>query len=334
MSPRKGSELLGNEVQLTDEDQLRMLHKMMLIREFDLRAIAERTAGRIYGGVHPYVGQEAVAVGICSALRPSDRITSTHRGHGHCIAKGVDINAMMAELFGRVDGCCKGRGGSMHIADFSVGVLGANGIVAGGLPIAAGAALAAQLQGEQGVTACFFGDGAVGEGEFHEALNIASLWKLPLLFVCENNQYASNQAASDQRVVQDISINAAAYGMPGVAVDGNDVVAVHEAGSAAVTRARGGEGPTLIVCNTYRVLFHSMRAIVPSETRDADEIAEWKQRDPIGRYENRLIIKGVATANDVAALRARVARELEDAVAFAESSPFPSPADVRANVFA
>ena len=182
-----------------------MLRTMILIREFDELAIALRVAGKIYGAVHPYVGQEAVAVGVCSTLTVRDCVTSTHRGHGHCIAKGADIRRMMAELFGRVDGYCKGRGGSMHIADFAVGMLGANGIVGGGLPIACGAALAAQLEGRGDVTACFFGDGAAAEGEFHEALNIAAVWKLPIVFVCENNQYAANNAVGVQHPRPDIA---------------------------------------------------------------------------------------------------------------------------------
>src|SRR4030095_16996494 len=223
---------------------------MILIREFDQLAIELRKARRIHGALHPYVGEEAVAVGACAALLPTDRITSTHRGPRHCIAKGADINRMMAELFGRVDGYCKGKGGSMHIADFAIGMLGANGIVAGGMPIACGAALAAQLEGAGGVVACFFGDGATGEGEFHESLNIASVWKLPLLFVCENNQFGADNAVSSVRVVADIALHAPAYGIPGVTVDGNDVLAVREATETAVERARRGEGPTLLHCAT------------------------------------------------------------------------------------
>src|SRR6266404_5636164 len=220
----------GGDTMAVDKPQVaQMLHTMILIREFDELAIQLRVAGKIYGAVHPYVGEEAVAVGVCAALRVTDRITSTHRGHGHCIAKGADINRMMAELFGRVDGYCKGKGGSMHIADFAIGMLGANGIVAGGMPIACGAALAAQLEDAGKVTACFFGDGATGEGEFHETLNIASLWKLPLLFVCENNRYGAGNAVESVRVVGDIALHAPAYGLPGVTVDGNDVLAVRDA---------------------------------------------------------------------------------------------------------
>src|SRR5713101_8021131 len=219
----------GTTVPSGKVELVEILRKMILIREFDLLAIELRKSRRIHGALHPYVGEEAVAVGACSALRATDRVTSTHRGHGHCIAKGADIKRMMAELFGRVDGYCKGKGGSMHIADFSVGMLGANGIVAGGMPIACGAALAAQLDGRGGVAACFFGDGATGEGEFHDTLNIASLWKLPLIFVCENNQYGAGNAVESVRPVTDIAKHAPAYGLPGVSVDGNDVLAVRDA---------------------------------------------------------------------------------------------------------
>src|SRR6059036_2791021 len=206
-------------------DLVVILRQMIMIREFDLLAIELRKAKRIYGALHPYVGEEAVAVGVCAALRPTDRITSTHRGHGHCIAKGADINRMMAELFGRADGYCKGKGGSMHIADFAVGMLGANGIVGCGLPIACGAALAAQMENQGNVVVCFFGDGAAAEGEFHEALNIASVWKLPIVFVCENNQYAANNAVGVQHPSADIATHAVPFGIPGVIVDGNDVLA-------------------------------------------------------------------------------------------------------------
>jgi TPP-dependent pyruvate/acetoin dehydrogenase alpha subunit len=313
---------------------IHMLRTMMLIREFDERAIRLRVAGKIYGAVHPYVGQEAVAVGVCSTLTTSDRVTSTHRGHGHCIAKGADIRRMMAELFGRVDGYCKGKGGSMHIADFAVGMLGANGIVGGGLPIACGAALAAQLEGKGSVTVCFFGDGAAAEGEFHEALNIAALWKLPIVFVCENNQYAANNAVAVQHPRVDIAAHAQAYAMPGVIVDGNDVLEVHGASAEAVTRARRGEGPTLLECKTYRWHFHAMRAAVPPETRPLDEIATWKARDPIARLERHLLDLGSVSAAVLATLRERVTADLDEAVAFAEASPFPDPKHLLVDMFA
>ncbi len=318
-----------------DKPQLvHMLRTMILIREFDERAIQLRVAGKIYGAVHPYVGQEAVAVGVCSTLTTRDRVTSTHRGHGHCIAKGADIRRMMAELFGRVDGYCKGKGGSMHIADFAVGMLGANGIVGGGLPIACGAALAAQLEGRGDVTVCFFGDGAAAEGEFHEALNIAALWKLPIAFVCENNQYAANNAVAVQHPRIEIAAHAGAYDMPGVVVDGNDVLAVRAATTEAVARARRGEGPSLLECQTYRWHFHAMRAAIPPETRPAGEIASWKARDPLARFEHEVLERGVLSAADITALRARVTADLDDAVAFAEASPFPDPKDLLVDMFA
>ena len=313
-----------------------ILRKMILIREFDQLAIELRKARRIHGALHPYVGEEAVAVGACAALRPTDRITSTHRGHGHCIAKGADINRMMAELFGRVDGYCKGKGGSMHIADFAIGMLGANGIVAGGMPIACGAALAAQLEEAGGVAACFFGDGATGEGEFHETLNIASLWKLPLLFVCENNQYGAGNAVESVRAVTDISLHAPAYGMPGVSVDGNDVLAVRDATGEAVERARRGAGPTLIHCKTFRSLFHAMRDVPPPETRSADLLAAWRgrDRDPITRFEDYVTGSGIVTAAEVLAIRGQVKRDLDAAVDFAEASPYPDPKDLLVDMFA
>ena len=315
-------------------DPIEMLRKMILIREFEELAIRLRTAGKIYGAVHPCTGQEAVAVGVCANLTHADRVTSTHRGHGHCIAKGADIGRMMAELFGRIDGYCTGRGGSMHIADFAVGMLGANGIVGGGLPIATGAALAAQLEGRGTVAGCFFGDGAVAEGEFHEALNISSAWQLPIVFICENNQYAANNAISVQHRVTEVAARAGGYGMPGVPVDGNDVLAVGEATRAAVGRARRGEGPTLIECITYRWHFHAMRNAAPPETRPAAEVAAWKLRDPIDRLATDLMARGLITEAALGGLRQQVKIDLEAAVAFAENSPFPDPADLLADMFA
>jgi len=323
-------------VSLTKTELVEIFRKLVLIREFDLLAVELRTAKRIYGAVHPYVGEEAVAVGVCAALRPTDRITSTHRGHGHCIAKGADVNRMMAELFGRVDGYCKGKGGSMHIADFAIGMLGANGIVAGGMPIACGAALAAQLEDAGKVTACFFGDGATGEGEFHETLNIASLWKLPLLFVCENNRYGAGNAVESVRAQVDIALHAPAYGMPGVSVDGNDVLAVHEAAAEAAGRARRGDGPTLIHCKTFRSLFHAMRDVPPPETRSDDLLATWRgrDRDPVTRFEDHLTSRGIVAAVEAQQIRDGVKRDLDAAVAFAEASPYPDPNDLLVDMFA
>jgi len=311
-----------------------LLRKMILIREFDELALNLREGGKIYGTVHPYVGQEAVAVGVCANLTDADRVTSTHRGHGHCIAKGADIQRMMAELFGRVDGYCKGKGGSMHIADFKVGMLGANGIVGGGLPLATGAALAAQLDGKGNVAVCFFGDGAVSEGEFHEALNISSVWKLPIVFVCENNQYAANNAVAVQHRNVDLALHAESYGMPGLTVDGNDVLGVREVSRTAIERARRGEGPTLLECKTYRWYFHAMRAVRPPETRPADEIAAWKARDPIARMSTELISRRVLSESELGGLQRQVQADLEAAVAFAEASPFPDAGDILVDMFA
>jgi TPP-dependent pyruvate/acetoin dehydrogenase alpha subunit len=240
----------------------------------------------------------------------------------------------MAELFGRVDGYCKGKGGSMHIADFAVGMLGANGIVGGGLPIACGAALAAQLEGQGDVTVCFFGDGAAAEGEFHEALNIASVWKLPIVFVCENNQYAANNAVGVQHPRVDIAAHAAAYAMPGVIVDGNDVLEVEAATRDTVTRARRGDGPSLLECKTYRWHFHAMRAVPPPETRPAEEIDAWKARDPIALLEQHVLGRGLLSADEIREMRNRVQTDLDAAVAFAEQSPFPDPKDLLVDMFA
>jgi len=314
-------------------DHITLLHKMMLIREFDELALKLRGSGKIYGTVHPYVGQEAVAVGICANLTNADRVTSTHRGHGHCIAKGADVKRMMAELFGRVDGYCKGKGGSMHIADFAVGMLGANGIVGGGLPLATGAALAAQLDGKGNIAVCFFGDGAVAEGEFHEALNISAVWRLPIVFVCENNHYAANNAVAIQHFTADLAVHASAYGIPGVAVDGNDVLAVRETSRGAIERARRGEGPTLLECKTYRWYFHAMRATPPPETRPADEIAAWKARDPIAKLITELISRRELTESEVGTMLREVRTQLDEAVAFAEASPFPDPKDVLVDIY-
>ena len=244
---------------LTEEKQREMLRIMQTIRRFEERASDDYRAGDIYGVVHCYIGEEAVATGVCAALNPDDQIISTHRGHGHCIAKGADLKRMMAELYGRETGYCKGKGGSMHIADFSIGMLGANGIVAGGIPIVTGAGLAAQLEGKGRVAVSFFGDGASNAGPFHESINIAAAWKLPMLYVCENNLYAASTPATSTLAHRDVAARAAGYDIPGVVVDGNDVTAVYDAAQKAVARARNGEGPTLIECKTYRWRGHTER---------------------------------------------------------------------------
>lgn len=318
---------------LTAEKQLEMLRAMQTIRRFEERASDDFQAGAIYGVVHCYIGQEAVAVGVCANLNRDDQIISTHRGHGHCIAKGADLKRMMAELYGKRTGYCKGKGGSMHIADFSIGMLGANGIVAGGIPIVTGAGLAAQLEGEGRVAVSFFGDGAASAGPFHESLNIAALWKLPMLYVCENNYYGVNMSAAEAVSVEDVADRAAAYGIPGVVVDGNDVLAVYEVAEAAVKRARAGEGPTLIECKTYRWRAHTEIKGTP-DRRPLEEIEEWKQKDPIARLVGRLKELGLLTEDAWKRMDEKILQEIEQAVTFAKESPFPGLETALEDVFA
>lgn len=320
---------------LEPQQLLTMYRHMVTIRAFDQRAVEEFHAGNIPGVVHAYIGQEAVAVGVCTALRRDDQIVSTHRGHGHTIAKGADIKLMMAELFGRSNGYCRGKGGSMHIADFRIGMLGANGIVGAGIPIATGAALAAKLVKSDRVAVAFFGDGASNEGAFHGSLNLASIWKLPAIFVCENNRWAVAVPASYALSVPEVSVRAAAYNMPGVTVDGTDVLAVYEAAAQAVRRARAGEGPTLLECMTHRWRGHSeQRGNPAADPRPRQAIAEAQQHDPIACFADTLQEQGVATAAVLAQIDAEVRQAIEDAVAFAKASPLPRPEDALCDVFA
>jgi TPP-dependent pyruvate/acetoin dehydrogenase alpha subunit len=318
---------------LPPDKQREMLRQMLTIRRFEERASADYLAGKIYGVVHCYIGEEAVAVGVCSALDRTDRIISTHRGHGHCIAKGADLSRMMAELYGRQTGYCKGKGGSMHIADFGIGMLGANGIVAGGIAIVTGAGLAAQMEGKGGVAVSFFGDGASNAGPFHECLNIAATWKLPMIYVCENNMYAAQTAAAATHALSDVAARAAGYGVPGVVVDGNDIFAVHQAANVAVDRARSGDGPTLIECKTYRLRAHTERRGQP-DPRDRTEILAWGQKDPIGLLGRRLREQGELDDNGLEAMEGEIMSAIEAAVAFAEASPFPLPEQATDDVFA
>src|SRR5262250_2547331 len=276
---------------LPPDKQREMLHQMLTIRRFEERASADYLAGKIYGVVHCYIGEEAVAVGVCSALERSDRIISTHRGHGHCIAKGADLNRMMAELYGRQTGYCKGKGGSMHIADFDIGMLGANGIVAGGIAIVTGAGLAAQMEGKGGVAVSFFGDGASNAGPFHECLNIAATWKLPMLYVCENNMYAAQTAATATHALSDVAARAAGCGFFGEQETAYEIFAVYQAANRAVERARSGNGPSLIECKTYRWRAHTERRGM-ADVRDPVEIEAWKGKDPIARLERQLREQG------------------------------------------
>jgi pyruvate dehydrogenase E1 component alpha subunit len=318
---------------LSPDAQREMLRQMLTIRRFEERASADYLNGRIYGVVHCYIGEEAVAVGVCTALERSDRIISTHRGHGHCIAKGADLNRMMAELYGRETGYCKGKGGSMHIADFAIGMLGANGIVAGGIAIVTGAGLAAQMEGKGGVAVSFFGDGASNAGPFHECLNIAAAWKLPMLYVCENNQWAAQTSAAATHALSDVAARAAGYGIPGVVVDGNDVFDVYQAASRAIERARAGQGPTLIECKTYRWRAHTERKGQP-DPRDMKEVEAWKTKDPIAQLARRMRDQGVLDDAGLQSIDREVMDAIERAVAFAEASPFPAPTQATEDVFA
>jgi pyruvate dehydrogenase E1 component alpha subunit len=318
---------------LPPDKQREMLRQMLTIRRFEERASADYVAGKIYGVVHCYIGEEAVAVGVCSALNRDDRIISTHRGHGHCIAKGADLNRMMAELYGRQAGYCKGKGGSMHIADFDIGMLGANGIVAGGIAIVTGAGLAAQMEGKGGVAVSFFGDGASNAGPFHECLNIAATWKLPMLYVCENNMYAAQTPAAATHALGDVASRAAGYGIPGVVVDGNDVFAVYQAAHAAVERARAGAGPSLIECKTYRWRAHTERHGQP-DPRDRAEVETWLRRDPIALLTQQLQEQREIDSDGLRAMENEISHALEAAAAFAEASPFPLPDHAIEDVFA
>ena len=288
--------------------------------------------GLMHGTMHLSIGQEASATGACMALRDDDAITSTHRGHGHCIGKGADLTRMMAELLAKETGYCRGRGGSMHIADVSTGNLGANGIVGGGIPIAAGAALAYQLRGEDHVVACFFGDGATNEGAFHEAVNLAAIWKLPVVFICENNKYGMSFSTEKSMAVDTIAERASAYGIPGVGVDGNDVAAVYDVVHAAVERARAGDGPTLVESVTYRHKGHSKSDKNLYRTRE--EISEWRDKDPILQFEGVVRDRGLLSDEEIQAARTEAMESIRNAVRTANAAPDADPSDLLDAVFA
>ena len=310
----------------------RTLEAMWRIRRFEEAVDDLFARGLMHGTMHLSIGQEASATGTCFALRDDDAITSTHRGHGHCIAKGADLERMMAELLAKETGYCRGRGGSMHIADAATGNLGANGIVAGGIPIAAGAGLAYQLQGIDRVVVSFFGDGATNEGAFHEAVNLASIWKLPVVFVCENNKYGMSFSTEKSMAVETIAERATAYGIPGVTVDGNDVEAVHEAVTTAVDRARSGGGPTLVDALTYRWKGHSKSDKNLYRTRE--EIAEWRDKDPIGRFETLVVDRGVLDAAGVEEVRTSATNDVRDAARRANAAADADPDDLLDAVYA
>ena len=318
---------------LTTDVQLDLHRRMVRIRLFEEAAGRLAESNRLPGFLHLYVGEEAVAAGVCGALNDDDHITSTHRGHGHLVAKGGDFNRMMAELMGKATGYCKGKGGSMHISDTSLGMLGANGIVGAGSPIAVGAAFANKYRGRGQVAVAFFGDGSTNIGAFHEAANMACALHLPIVFACENNEYGEFTPRDKTMAITDIVDRAAGYGMPGVIVDGMDVIAVHEAAVEAVERARSGGGPSLIEAKTYRFYNHHGVQNLGLKYRSDDEVAMWKQRDPIFTLEDRMIENKAATRDQFDAIWAELRAGIEAAIAFADESPYPTPDQIMVGVY-
>jgi pyruvate dehydrogenase E1 component alpha subunit len=314
------------------EQLLRLYRQMLRIRRFEEKVNQLFLEGLMPGTLHLYIGQEACAVGVCEALQPADWITSTHRPHGHAIAKGVSLDSLMAELFGKATGCCGGYGGSMHVGDPAVGSLTAIAIVGGNVPVASGMALGFKMQKTGQVVCCFMGDGAVNEGAFHEGVNMAAIWDLPVVFVCENNKYGASTPVEQVVRLERLADRAKGYGLPGITVDGMDVLAVHEAVAPAVERARSGGGPTFVECETYRFIGHSRSDTRGYRSRDEEDA--WKARDPISRLGAQLRENGQVTDEALAAIAAAVDEELERAVAFAKGSPSPTPEDCLKHVLA
>lgn len=307
---------------ITKEQKIEMLKLIIKIRRFEERTIQLYQTARIWGYLHPYIGEEAVAVGACAAINKLDYIVSTHRGHGHSIAKGADLNRMMAELLGKATGYCKGRGGSMHIADTELGMLGANGIVGGGIPISVGAGFSCKMEGKGRVTICFFSDGASNNGVFHESLNMAAIFKLPVIYVCENNMYAISMSCTESVSCENIADRAVSYGIPGDIVDGSNPIDVFEAVQRAVKRAREGNGPTLIEAKTYRFGGHHPND--PAEYRDKKEADYYKkEKDPVINFKKKLIDEKILSENDIEVIEKGIMKEVEDSVKFAEESPEP-----------
>ena len=312
---------------------LSLYRAMKEMREFELKLQQIYRSGVMPGFIHLYVGEEAVAAGVCAHLAPTDYITSTHRGHGHALAKGIPARELFAEIWGKAGGCCGGRGGSMHIYEPRVGFLGTNGIVAAGIPIAAGAALSSVLEQSGRVAVAFFGDGAVNNCAFHEGLNLAAAWQLPVVFICENNLYATEMAFSRATRNTDVASRGQAYGMPGAAVDGNDVLAVYQAAGKAIARARAGGGPALVECKTYRTVCHH-EGDPGAGYRSKEEVQAWQQRCPIKRFREELLSGGVASEQELNAIDREIAARIEEAAEFARNSPQPSPETVLDHVFA
>lgn len=309
--------------QLTHKASLQWYRCMCLIRQFEQKVDELNKSGLIPGTAHLYVGMEAIAVGSCAAMEQHDLLTSTHRGHGHCIARKLDAGRMLAEILGRADGYCRGKGGSMHIADISHGVLGADGIVGGGIPVAVGAALGMRMRGINAVVFCFFGDGASNQGCFHESINLAAVLRLPVIFICENNLWALSAPFAETTAGGDVSQRAAAYGIPGKRVDGNDVEAVFKVVNELAACARDGKGPAIVECLSYRWEPHSL--FTRGELRPQTEIEDWKSKDPIERYRALLIRRKIATEKMIEQIHAEVSAELVKAVDFAKASPPPDP---------
>jgi pyruvate dehydrogenase E1 component alpha subunit len=320
-------------LEATPELLLDLHRRMVRIRRFEEEAGRLMEAGSIPGFLHLYVGQEAVAAGVIAHLSVDDQITSTHRGHGHLVAKGGDLGRMYAELFGRATGYCKGKGGSMHVCDIALGMLGANGIVGGGIPIAVGAGFADWYRDQGNVSITFFGDGASNIGSFHEAANMASALRLPVVFVCENNLYGEFTSQEQHQAITDVAARAAAYGMPGEIVDGMDAVAVWHAAGAAIARARAGEGPSMIEAKTYRYYDHQGVSGLRISYRSDEEVEEWKARDAINAIETRMVAEKVSTATDIAAVHDEIDAEIAAAIEFAEQSPMPEAADLLTDVY-
>jgi pyruvate dehydrogenase E1 component alpha subunit len=309
----------GGDAQTAERDPVALLHQMLRVRRFEERCAELYSATAIRGFLHLYVGEEAVAVGVLQALRPDDAVVSTYRDHGHALVRGVSMASVMSEMFGRVTGCSRGRGGSMHLFDAATRFYGGNAIVAGGLPVATGLALAERVRGTDAVTVCFFGEGAVAEGEFHECMNLAALWRLPVLFCCENNLYAMGTALAHEQAATDLALRASSYGMAAWPVDGMDVLAVADAADRAVESVRAGGGPAFLELRTYRFRAHSMYDA--ERYRDKAEVARWRERDPLVALQALLRADGSLDDDVLAALEARVTAELDDAVAAAEDAP-------------
>ena len=323
-------------MEITNDVQKLMLERMWTIRNFEEKVMEVHEAGEFVGAAHPYIGEEAVAVGVCLALKDTDYIAGNHRSHGHPLAKGGSVKKAMAELYGRVDGYCKGKGGSMHLADFSVGILGESGIVASSVPVATGAGLASKISKNNFVSVVFFGDGASNQGACHESMNLASIWKLPVIFVCENNQFAITTSYQNSVAVENVSDRAQAYNMPGILVDGQNVEAMYEATTEAVKRARNGEGPTLIEGLTYRFEEHSLGLgrVRRGEDRTSEEISKWRERDPIGIHSQKLIDRGVLSEDEINKIESDSKKEIEEAVEFARNSKFPEPEELFEDMWA